>query len=73
MSDVDEGGLTRLTEDPLNLRPKNSNTDIRRKFWSQRVIRPWNELPREVKHAGSINAFKQLYDAYMIARAGTDE
>ena len=59
---------TRLTEDPLNLRAKNSNTDIRKKFWSQRVIRPWNELPREVKHAGSINAFKQLYDAHMITR-----
>ena len=58
---------TRLAEDPLNLRLKNTNTEIRKQFWSQRVVSPWNNLPMEIKHAGSIDSFKQLYDAHVAA------
>ena len=58
---------TRLAEDPLNLRQKSSNTEIRKQFWSQRVVGPWNNLPTEIKHAGSLDSFKQLYDAHVAA------
>ena len=58
---------TRLAEDPLNLRLKSSNTEIRKQFWSQRVVIPWNNLPTEIKHAGSLDSFKQLYDAHLAA------
>ena len=50
---------TRLAEDPLNLRLKSSNTEIRKQFW--------NNLPTEIKHAGSLDSFKQLYDAHLAA------
>ena len=39
-----------------------SRLDIRKNFFSQRVINAWNSLPSEVVEAESINAFKNRYD-----------
>ena len=39
-----------------------SRFDIRKNFFSQRVINAWNSLPSEVVEAESINAFKNRYD-----------
>ena len=36
--------------------------EIRRNFWSKRVIDPWNNLPSEVKEAESLNNFKNAID-----------
>ena len=41
-----------------------SNGDIRRYFFSQRVVENWNNLPSSVKDASSVNNFKNLYDAW---------
>lgn len=38
------------------------STEIRRNFFSQRVIQPWNELPEQVKRSVSLNSFKNQYD-----------
>ena len=36
--------------------------DIRRKFFTQRVVTPWNRLPEEVVDAPSLEAFKARLD-----------
>ena len=35
---------------------------IRRKFFTQRVVTPWNRLPKEVVDAPSLEAFRARLD-----------
>ena len=41
-----------------------SKLDIRKNFFSQRVINAWNGLPSNVVEAESVNAFKNRYDKF---------
>ena len=41
-----------------------SRLEIRRNFFSQRVVNKWNELPLCVVEAESVNAFKNRLDKY---------
>lgn len=46
--------------------PKCSNTDIRRKFSSQRVNVPWNMLSDDVVNRVNPDQFKRNYDKHML-------
>ena len=43
---------------------KRCKLEVRRNFFSQRVISKWNGLPEHVVQAKSVNAFKNSYDDY---------
>ena len=43
---------------------KQCSKDIRKYFFSQRVINPWNKLPSQVVNAKSVNDFKNKFDKY---------
>jgi hypothetical protein len=51
----------RIGIDPLNLRPQASRLEIRRNFFSQRVIEDWNNVPAELKQAKNVKYFKRGY------------
>lgn len=60
-------GNTEIADDgnvrkKLTLKGRHSNTELRRNFFSNRVIRPWNELPESLRCEKSVNAFKNGYD-----------
>ena len=45
---------------------KPAHVDVRRNFFSQTVIIPWNELPQHVAESCSIDSFKFNYDKWLI-------
>ena len=50
--------ITRATNDPLNIIGRNPRCEIRKNFFSQRVIEKWNNLPSEAKTLPTIARFK---------------
>ena len=46
------------------LEVQRSRLEIRRNFFTVRVVKQWNELPESVKSSRSINAFKNAYDSW---------
>ena len=51
--------LTRHSNDPLNINRQNPRCEIRKNFFSQRVINIWNALPSDVKISASVFSFKR--------------
>ena len=46
----------------LKIRKDRSNLDIRKHFFSQRVVNAWNKLPQHVVDVPSVNSFKNRLD-----------
>ena len=49
----------------LKIFKQRRNTVQRRKFFSHRVVDTWNDLPREVIEATTVNGFKGRLDKYI--------
>jgi hypothetical protein len=52
---------TRAGSDPLNVQRKPCNLELRRGFFSNRVIEDWNALPAEIKQISVTGKFKAAY------------
>jgi hypothetical protein len=60
-----EGGrATRLTADPLNIGQKAARLDIRKHFFTHRVVEAWNKIPSSLKDSKTLNGFKNGYRAH---------
>ena len=53
---------TRQNRGFLNVERGEATGEIRRNFWSQRVVDPWNSLPDSVKESASLDIFKNSID-----------
>ncbi|BHF58436.1 hypothetical protein SprV_0100138800 [Sparganum proliferum] len=59
---------TNLRGHPLKLRVTGAKLDIRKYFFSNRVIEAWNALPTDVAMSTSIEAFKRKLDQCTTTR-----
>ena len=48
----------------LKIDKQHCRTDIRKHFFTQRVVNDWNSLPEEVVECGTIDTFKNRLDKY---------
>jgi len=46
----------------FKLKEGRSRLDIRKKFFTMRVVKPWHRFPREVLDAPSVETFKSRLD-----------
>ena len=59
------GPQTRLSIDPLALRPAISRLDVRKYSFSVRVPPIWNAIPLHIRQSTTINQFKNSYDKWL--------
>jgi hypothetical protein len=52
---------TRSATGPMNLRHQAARLEVRRNFFSQRVVENWNKVPTNIKMACTVNSFKRGY------------
>ena len=68
MSNEQHTRVSRHTNKPWNLLRPTSNLDVRRNFFTVRVVNTWNNLPHKIQDAQDLNTFKNLYDEFQRQR-----
>ena len=53
---------TRLTGDKNNIKKKFPKLELRKQFFSNRVVEDWNMLPSEVKLSKNVKTFKKYIE-----------
>jgi hypothetical protein len=57
----DEVRATRQAADPWNIRPGTARLEVRRNFYSWRVVSDWNRNLPEIKMTNTVESFKKSY------------
>jgi hypothetical protein len=52
---------TRAVADPLNVKPRPANLELRRGFFSYRAAMDWNKIPANIKNLTVAGSFKEVY------------
>jgi hypothetical protein len=53
--------VTRAGADPLNVRARTGNLELRRGFFSNRVAQDWNNVPSDIKNIIVTGKFRTAY------------
>ena len=61
-------GRSRTRGHSLRIRGKSFRTEMRRTFFTQRVVGLWNSLPQRVVEASSLAIFKRELDVALVAK-----
>ena len=56
-----ERRVTRTSEQSLCIVASRPNLDIRKHFFSNRIVEQWNALPENIKNARNVKQFKKMY------------
>ena len=59
---------TRTRGHGLKVRGSRFRTELRRNFFTQRIVNLWNSLPSEAVEATSLNAFKAKIDKFLNSK-----
>ena len=46
-----------------NLVPEKTSLNVRKNFFTNRIVNEWNLLPSDIRYGSSLNEFKNYYDA----------
>jgi ribonucleases P/MRP protein subunit RPP40 len=57
-------GRTRQDADPLDKKQEKFRLEIRKNFYTQRIVKDWKELPKKVKNARPIAGFNAAYKIF---------
>ena len=64
---------TRQAGGHLNLVPQQWKGEVRKNFWSIRIVESWNKLPSSVKLASTVNEFKNSLDNLNVGQRRRQE
>ena len=54
--------ITRQQHSFMPLKVPRARLELRKNFFSVRSAKLWNDIPSEIREAGSVNIFKNMYD-----------